>query len=148
MSPAGVGSGRGRIRRANSPYQATTPVFHSFGNVVRSKTSRGEGLVPRWGGGGDWQNPPCQFAAYNRNSGFSYLGVPAEAGMGDWYENDITRPGECPHSTAPALVVLTPHSSFRRKPESRRAGRGNVVRPKTTRGEGFVPRSRQTGNQP
>ena len=22
------------------------------GNVVRSKTSRGEGLVPRWGGGG------------------------------------------------------------------------------------------------
>ena len=30
LSPAGVGVGRGRIRRANSPYQATTPAFHTL----------------------------------------------------------------------------------------------------------------------
>ena len=66
----------------------------SQGNVVRpkatqgeSKTSRGEGLVPRWGRGGEWQNPPCQFAVPTHNSGFSYLGVPAPAGMSDWYES-------------------------------------------------------------
>ena len=41
-----------------------------------------------------------------------------------WYENGVTRPGECPHSTAPALVVPAPHSSFRRRPESRGAGTG------------------------
>ena len=29
-------------------------------NVARSKTSRGEGLVPRWGRGVARQNPPCQ----------------------------------------------------------------------------------------
>ena len=45
------------------------------------------GLVPRWGRGGAWQNPQCQFAVPNNNSGFSYLGVPAPAGMGDCYEN-------------------------------------------------------------
>ena len=58
-----------------------------MGNVVRSKTSRGEGLVPRWGRGGAWQNPARQFAAPNHSSGFSYLGVPAPAGMSDWYES-------------------------------------------------------------
>ena len=31
------------------------------GDVARSKTTRGEGLVPRWGRGGGWRNPPCQF---------------------------------------------------------------------------------------
>ena len=62
-----------------------------MGNVVRSKTTRGEGLVPRWGGGGAWQNPRCQFAVPSHNSNFSYLGVPAPAGMSDWYENDATR---------------------------------------------------------
>ncbi len=56
-------------------------------NVERSKTTRGEGLVPRWGRGGEWQNPPCQFAVTARNSGFSYLGVPVATGMGDWYES-------------------------------------------------------------
>ena len=30
MSPAGVGLGRGRIRRADSLYQATTPAFHTL----------------------------------------------------------------------------------------------------------------------
>ena len=57
------------------------------GNVVRSKTTRGEGLVPRWGRGGEWQNPPCQFAEPTHDSRFSSLGVPAQAGMSDWYEN-------------------------------------------------------------
>ena len=33
--------------------------------------SRGEGLVPRWGRGGAWQNPPCQFAVLSHNSGIS-----------------------------------------------------------------------------
>ena len=49
-------------------------------NVVR-------GLVPRWGRGGAWQNPPCQFTVTSHNSGFSYLGVPAPAGISDWYES-------------------------------------------------------------
>ena len=56
-------------------------------NVVRSKTTRGEGLAPRWGGGGAWQNPRCQFAVPSHNSSFSYLGVPAPTGMNDCYES-------------------------------------------------------------
>ena len=52
-------------------------------NVVR-------GLVPRWGRGGEWQNPTREFAEPTHDSGFSYLGVPAPAGMSDWYENDVT----------------------------------------------------------
>ena len=67
--------------------ESRNPEGRGEGNAARSKTSRGEGLVPRWGRGGAWQNPPCQFAVPNHNSGFSYLGVPAEAGMSDWYEN-------------------------------------------------------------
>ena len=59
-------------------------------NVVRSKTSRGEGLVPRWGRGGAWQNPPCRLAVPSHNSGFSHLGAPATAGMCDCcYENGL-----------------------------------------------------------
>ena len=54
------------------------------GNVVR-------GLVPRWGQGLDWQNPPRRFSVPTRDSGFSSLGVPAEAGMSDWYENSLTQ---------------------------------------------------------
>ena len=54
---------------------------------MRSKTSRGEGLVPRWGGGGAWQNPRCQFAVPSHNSSPSYLGAPAPAGMSDCYES-------------------------------------------------------------
>ena len=46
---------------------------------------------------------------------FSHLGVPAAAGMSDWYENALKR-----LSSAPA----TPRSSFQRKPESRGEGRG------------------------
>ena len=78
------------------------------GNVVR-------GLVPRWGGGGAWQNPGCQFAVQSHNSSFSHLGVPAPAGMSDRYENALKR-----LSSAPA----TPRPSFRRRPESRGVGRG------------------------
>ena len=72
------------------------------GNVAR-------GLVPRWGRGGAWQNPPCQLAIPNHNSGFSHLGVPAPAGMiHDWYENSIRRPRECPHITGLALANPPP----------------------------------------
>ena len=53
------------------------------------------GLVPRWGGGGAWQNPRCQFAVPSHNSSFSYLGVPAPTGMSDWYENDVARLRQC-----------------------------------------------------
>ena len=45
------------------------------------------GLVPRWGGGGAWQNPPCQFAVPSHNSSSSYLGVPTPTGMSDCYES-------------------------------------------------------------
>ena len=55
---------------------------------MRSKTTRGEGLVPRRGGGGAWQNLRCQFAVPSHNSSFSYLGVSAPAGMSNCYENN------------------------------------------------------------
>ncbi len=57
-----------------------------MGNVAR-------GLVPRWGQGGERENPPCQFAEPTHDSGFTSLGVPAPAGMSDWYENDLARLG-------------------------------------------------------
>ena len=46
------------------------------------------GLVPRWGGGGGaWQNPRWQFAVPSHNSSFSFLRVPARAGISDCYES-------------------------------------------------------------
>ena len=57
-----------------------------MGNVAQSKTTRGEGLVPRWGRGEAWQSPPRQLAVPGHNSSFSYLSVPAPARMGDCYE--------------------------------------------------------------
>ena len=86
--------GRGlREARDSSPavdQPAASPIRHSgegrnpegrgLGNVVR-------GLVPRWGGGGAWQNPRCQIFVRSHNSSFSYRGVPAPAGMSDWYES-------------------------------------------------------------
>ena len=72
-----------------TPIRRRNPEAWGEGNVVRSKTSRGEGLVPRWGRGEAWQNPQRQFAVPSHNSNFSYLGVPAAAGMSDWYENDV-----------------------------------------------------------
>ena len=84
------------------------------GNVVRSKTSRGEGLVPRWGGGGAWQNPPCQSAIPSHNSSFSYLRAPAPAGMSDYYENrPLWRP--LVRDSRYPLVITVPHSSLVRK---------------------------------
>ena len=70
-----------------TPIRGRNPEGWGEGNVVRSKTSRGEGLVPRWGGGGAWQNPPCQLAVPSHNSGFSYLGAPAAAAMSDCCES-------------------------------------------------------------
>ena len=64
------------------------------------------GLVPRWGRSGAWQNPPCQLAIPNHNSGFSYLGAPATAGMSDSYENGVTRPQVCLNATGPHFVIL------------------------------------------
>ena len=84
------------------------------GKCMRSKTTRGEGLVPRWGGGGAWQNPPCQFAPPSHNSSFSYRGVPAPAGMSDCYENALEPLSTAPlnpniprsrHSGAPRFVI-------------------------------------------
>ena len=45
------------------------------------------GLVPRWGRVGEWQKLPRQLALPNHNSGFSYLGVPAPAGMSNCDES-------------------------------------------------------------
>ena len=50
---------------------------------MRLKTTRGEGLVPRLGGGEARQDAPCQFAVRIHNFGPSYLGVPAPAGSRD-----------------------------------------------------------------
>ena len=79
------------------------------------------GLVPRWGRGGAWRNPPCQFAVPNHNSGFSHLGVPAPPGTSDSYENDATQPQERLNATAPALVspapqIVIPAKSLPRTP--------------------------------
>ena len=64
---------------------------------MRSKTTRGEGLVPRWGGGGARQNPPCQLVVPSHNSGLSYLGVQAPGNPSNrhWHENDVTRVRLC-----------------------------------------------------
>ena len=67
--------------------EGRNPEGRGWGNVVRSKTTRGEGLVPRWGRGGAWQNARCQFAVPSHNASFSYLGVPAPAGVSDCYES-------------------------------------------------------------
>ena len=95
---------------------------------MRSKTTRGEGLVPRWGGGGAWQNPPCQFDAPSHNSNFSYLGVPATTGMGDWYENDVTRFRKCFGVPEIFRIVIPAKAGIQKG-----WGWGNVVR-------GLVPR--------
>ena len=50
------------------------------------------GLVPRWGRGRAWQNPPGQRALPDHNSGFSDLRVPAAAGICDSYESTSRTP--------------------------------------------------------
>ena len=111
--------------------EGRNPEGRGWGNVVRSKTSRGEGLVPRWGRGGAWQNPPCQFAVPSHNSSFSYLGVPATAGVSDCYENtspttirDRTLRRRLVRDSRHPFVNPASHSSFRRRPESRGEGMG------------------------
>ena len=75
------------------PSSIRPPIRHS--GEGRNPEGRGEanvarGLVPRWGRGGAWQNPPRQLAVPNHNSGFSHLGAPATAGMCDCcYENGL-----------------------------------------------------------
>ena len=86
-------------------------------NVVR-------GLVPRWGRGGAWQNPPCHFAVPIHNSVFSYPGVPAPAGMSDCYESmsrTTIRDALKRMSSAPGNPFIR-HSGEGR--ESRGVGRG------------------------
>ena len=109
---------------------------------------------PPLGRGWAWQNSPCKSAAQGRNSGFTFLGVPAQTGMSDRYENDLTWPRACPHATAPVVGFPVPSirhsgphfvipaltSSFRRRPESKGAGTGNAA-------QELVPRSRRSGNQ-
>ena len=116
------------IFRIVIPAKAGIQKGWGWGNVARSKTSRGEGLLPDRGRGGAWQNPR-PFAVPNHNSGFSYLGVPAAAGMNDCYESMSRtpirdRPLRQPlirHSRHP-FANPAPHSSFRRRPESRGEG--------------------------
>ena len=84
-------------------------------NVVR-------GLVPRWGRGGAWQNPLCKFFVPRHNSGTSYPGVPAPAGMSDWCENSWFPSSLRVLGTLASLVTPAPNSSFRRRPESRGEG--------------------------
>ena len=72
------------------------PGGQGLGIVVRSKTTRGEGLVPRCGRAWAWQNSPRELAIQNRNSGFSSLGVPAPTGMSDWYEDALKRLSSAP----------------------------------------------------
>ena len=64
--------------------------------------------------------PPTRHSGESRNPGvalitpnhshqsaprFSYLGVPAAAGMGDWYENGVTRPQVCLNAAGPRFVI-------------------------------------------
>ena len=64
--------------------------------VIATRIDRSGACPPRRGRGGEWQNPPCQFAVPSHNSGFSYLGVPVAAGMSDWYEDALKRLSSAP----------------------------------------------------
>ena len=103
-------------------FDSTCPGYGNGWPVVVSTSRKcSAGLVPRWGRGGAWQNPPCQFAVPNHDSGFSYLGVPAPAGMSDCYESmsrtpirdRLLRQPLIRHSRHP-FVNPAPQSSFRR----------------------------------
>ena len=91
------------------------------------------GAVPRWGRGGAWQNSRCQFAVPSHNTSFSYLGVPAPAGMSDWYESmsrtpirdDVTRLSSAPFN------LTNPRS--RHSPRIRHSREGGNPRTKTPR---------------
>ena len=72
----------------------------------RKRESRGEG----------WRQPHPNTS--NDQVSFSYLGVPAPAGMGDWYENALNR-----LSSAPA------NPSIRHSREGRNPGEGRPAHP-------------------
>ena len=130
-------SGRGRIPRANWPYQDTTlaPQFvipakagiqrgGGHGNVVR-------GLVPRSGGGGAGQNPPCQFAAPSQNSSpLNSSLVPKNRPL----RRPVVRDSRHP------IVNPAPNSSFRRRPESRRGREGRCKTARRWKITGTSPR--------
>ena len=62
--------------------------YTTSGPTIRC--GRGEcsaGACPPQGSGRGVGEPTRQFAVPNHSSGFSYLGVPAPAGMSDWYED-------------------------------------------------------------
>ena len=101
------------IRHSRHPF--ANPALHS--SFRRRPESRGEG----------WHQPHPNTS--NDQVSFSYLGVPAPAGMGDCYESMSRtpirdRPLRQPlirHSRHP-FVNPAPQSSFRRRPESRGEG--------------------------
>ncbi len=104
--------------------QTATPLRLSGNN--RPEPRYGSGIQGRWRGGTiDTQTLPGD------GHPFSHLGVPAPAGISDCYESMSRtpirdRPLRQPlirHSRHP-FVNPAPHSSFRRRPESRRGGEG------------------------
>ena len=54
---------------AGSPPMRNVPNCRPVADGGMRKCARG--LVPRWGRGGAWQSPPCQFAVPSHKSGFS-----------------------------------------------------------------------------
>ena len=83
------------LRRFDCASESHQSSVSSFRRRPESRgVGRGEcsaGACPPLGQRGAWQNPPCQFAVPSHNSSFSYLRVPAPAGMSDWYENALKR---------------------------------------------------------
>ena len=98
------------LRRFDCASESHQSSVSSFRRRPESRgVGRGEcsaGACPPLGRRGAWQNPPCQFAVPSHNSSFSYLGVPATAGMSDSYENGVTRPQVCLNATGPHFVIL------------------------------------------
>ena len=102
------------------------------------------GACPPLGSGGAWQNPPCQLAVPSHNSSFSYLHVPTPAGTSDCNENVSRTPIRDVPSNQPRCR-LSPGESCRVVDQRSMAESENVVRSKTTRGEGLVPRLGRVG---
>ena len=90
------------------------------------------GACPPLGSGVGMAKPPCQFGVPSHNSSFSYLGVPAPAGMSDCMKacpgprSGIDRSGSLSFAIRGIpSSIRRPISSFRRRPESRGVGRGD-----------------------
>ena len=79
---------------AQTAFERAVELFHS--SFRRRPESRGVGR----GGTNDTQTLPATSPT------FSHVGVPAAAGMSDWYENDVTRLRVCLNATA--LVAPAP----------------------------------------